>query len=90
MILLLNDLETKRSNSEVRTMATSAIRKSSLRTYRKIEAGHASPSYGMVALSDRYNIWGIWGWLGGGDMPPDCEGLSPTAAIRKMAGHAAH
>jgi hypothetical protein len=42
----------------------------------------------VVAFAQRFHVRPSW--LAVGDMPADCAGLAPTAAIRKMAGHTAH
>jgi transcriptional regulator with XRE-family HTH domain len=60
-----------------------------VRTYRRWEAGQIGRSAVPVfkfGRKFRVNL----DWLFGSVYAPDCAGLSPTQAIRKMAGHVAH
>jgi hypothetical protein len=66
-----------------------AIFRRTVRTYRRIEAGHALPgAFEFVTFIEQYRV--PFGWLVYGDVPQDCAGLAPAAAIRKMTGMVTH
>jgi DNA-binding XRE family transcriptional regulator len=60
-----------------------------VRTYRRWEAGHKGKSSGPVfKFGEKFRV--NLDWLFGSVYAPDCAGLSPTQAIRKMTGTVAH